>query len=290
MSIPIGLQLFSVREHLDADPWGTLAAVADAGFTRFEAANHRAREDPGVGFGVGASELRARLSDLGLSIVGCHINPLDVDILPPVLDYQAELGNPRIGCDIEFYRVGDRDDVLRRAERMNQVGEMARARGMQFCYHNHFQEFQRIGDQLVYEILLENTDPELVTLEMDTYWMQRGGQDPVAWIRRCADRVALLHQKDFPADAPQPLNLFDGVVGAEENIDMELFEQRQDPRCFTEIGHGVLPIQEIVDAAAQAARLEAILLEQDHSQLDEIDSIRASRRAFSETIRGVRFE
>src|SRR5690349_4140997 len=242
MTLRIGLQLYSVRNALAHDPWGTLARLAEVGFTHLEAANHNARNDPGVGFGVAASELRSQLANLGLYIVGCHINPLNLEILPRALDYQAELGNTQFGCDIEFFPYGDRDYVLRRSELFNQVGELARSRGMRFYYHNHFQEFQRFGGDLVYDLVLSNTDPALVKLELDTYWMYRGGQDPIAWMQKCADRVILLHQKDFPAGAPQPLNLFDGVVSPTESIDMALFDERKDKRCFTEIGTGVLPI------------------------------------------------
>src|SRR4051812_14137024 len=234
MDVRIGLQLYSVRQSLAEDPWGTLAEIAKAGFTRLEAANHNARNDPGVGFGVQAAELRDQLGELGLSIVGCHINPLHLDILPRALDYQAELGNTQIGCDIEFYPYGDRDLVLRRCETFNQVGELARSRGMRFYYHNHYQEFQRIGDGYVYDLILEDTDPALVFLELDTYWVYRGGQDPIDWMNRFADRVILLHQKDFPADAPQPLNLFDGVVSATGNIDMAVFDEHTNPLSFTE--------------------------------------------------------
>ena len=287
MTVRVGLQLYSVRNTLARDPWGTLALLAEAGFTRLEAANHNALNDPGVGFGVTAPELRAQLADLGLSIVGCHINPLQLDILPRALDYQAELGNTQFGCDIEFYPYGDRDYVLRRAELFNQVGELARERGMRFYYHNHFQEFQRFGDDYVYDLILENTDPDLVKLEIDTYWMYRGGQDPIAWMQRCADRIILLHQKDFPADAPQPLNLFDGVVSPTENIDSALFRERKDTRCFTEIGTGVLPIQRILDTAGELPNLDDLILEQDHTALDEIDSVRASKHAFDANFTGV---
>jgi sugar phosphate isomerase/epimerase len=290
MNVRIGLQLYSIRHALAADPWGTLALVAGAGFTRLEAANHNARHDSGVGFGVKADELRTHLATLGLSIVGCHINPLDLDILPQVLDYQAELGNTQIGCDIEFYPYGDRDFVLRRAETFNQVGELARQRGLRFYYHNHFQEFQRCGDDYVYDLILENTDPALVKLEMDTYWMYRGGQNPIDWMRRCAERVILLHQKDFPADAPQPLNLFDGVVSPTETIDLAVFEQRTDPRCFTEIGTGVLPIQDIIDTATRLPALDYLILEQDHTTLDEIASVRTSRDAFSTGFTGIAWD
>ncbi len=280
MSIRIGLQLYSVRQSLAADPWGTLEAIAAAGYTYIEAANHNARNDPGVGFGVSAPEFRDRLNDLGLSIVGCHINPLEVDILPRALEYQAELGNRDFGCDIEFYPYGNRDYILRRAEVFNQIGELARSHGMRFYYHNHFQEFQRCGDQYVYEMILENTDPDLVKIEMDTYWMYRGGQDPLEWMKRYADRIILLHQKDFPQESPQPLDLFDGVFSPTEVIDINNFIERKDPRCFTEIGTGVLPVQDIIHAAATLPELGYLVLEQDFTALPELESIRVSAQAF----------
>ena len=290
MTVRVGLQLYSVRNTLARDPWGTLEELAGAGFTHLEAANHHARTDPGVGFGVSAPELRARLAELGLSIIGCHINPLDLAILPRALAYQAELGNTQFGCDIEFFPYGDRDYVLRRCETYNTVGARAREHGLRFYYHNHFQEFQRFGDDLVYDLILENTDPDLVKLEMDTYWMYRGGQDPIPWMEKCADRIILLHQKDFPADAPQPLNLYDGVVSPTENIDMAVFDDRKDERCFTEIGTGILPIQAIIDAAGALPHLEYLILEQDHTALDEIDSVRTSREAFATKFTGISWD
>lgn len=287
MTVRVGIQLYSVRDSLARDSKRTLARLAEAGFTHLEAANHNALNDPGVGFGVAAPELRAQLATLGLSIVGCHINPLELDILPRALDYQAELGNHQFGCDIEFFPYGDRDYVMRRAELFNKVGELARARGMRFYYHNHFQEFQRFGDDYVYDLILDNTDPDLAKLEIDTYWMYRGGQDPIEWMKKCADRVILLHQKDFPAHAPQPLNLFDGVVSPTENIDLAVFQERKDKRCFTEIGTGVLPIQSILDAAGALPTVDYLILEQDHTALDEIESVRTSRNAFASNFTGI---
>ena len=287
MPLAVGLQLYSVRNTLAQDPWGTLAQIAEAGFKHLEAANHNARNDAGVGFGVGAAEFRSRLDELGMSIVGCHINPLDLDILPAALDYQAELGNIQFGCDIEFYPYGDIDYVMRRCEVFNEVGRLAKERGMRFYYHNHFQEFQRFGDDFVYDLILENTDPDLVKLELDTYWMYRGGQDPIAWLEKCGDRVVLLHQKDFPADAPQPLNLYDGVIDPNENIDRAWFRDRKDTRCFTEIGTGVLPIQAIIDAASALPTIDYLILEQDHTAMDEIESIKTSRDAFATRFSGI---
>ena len=80
MDVRIGLQLYSVRNALKVDPWGTLERLAEVGFTHLEAANHQARTDPGVGFGVTAADLRKTLGDLGLNIIGCHINTLTLPI------------------------------------------------------------------------------------------------------------------------------------------------------------------------------------------------------------------
>jgi sugar phosphate isomerase/epimerase len=285
MTLRIGLQLYSVRRSLAASTPRTLQRLSELGFRYLEAANHAAATDDGIGFGVPATELRTMLGDLGLQIVGTHVNPLDLDRLPAILDYQEAIGCRQIGCDIEFYPLGDRDYVLRRADFFNRVGELCAERGMRFYYHNHYQEFQRLDGGLegdtVYETLLDHTDPELVFVEMDTYWVYRGGHSPLEWMRRYPERVVILHQKDFPAGAPQPLSMYDGVVDAGAAIDWPTFEKVEDPLCFTEIGTGTLPLQDIIDTALTLPHLEYMLLEQDHTQRDELESIELSRDAFS---------
>ncbi len=280
MSIRVGIQLYSVRNSLMKDPFGTLDKLAEIGYKYIEAANHDTTKDPGVGFGLSADEMKQALERLGLSIVGCHVNPLDPASLERVLDYHAELGNPQIGCAIEFFPYNDVDYVLKKCELFNQIGEMCRARGMRFYYHNHYQEFQAFGDKTVYDIIMENTDPSLVFIEMDTYWIMRGGQDPVELIRKYKDRLVLIHQKDFPKDAPQPLNMYDGIINKSAEINMDVFAATINPLCFTEIGTGVLPIQDIINAAAEAPNVDYIILEQDATQLDEIESIKTSMEAF----------
>ena len=145
MAVRIGLQLYSVRNALAESSAATFKGIADLGYRYLEAANHAAGTDDGIGFGLPAGELRSTLSDFGLQVVGCHINPLKLERLPEVLDYQAEIGNTQIGCDIEFYPPGDRDYVLRRADFFNEVGRLCADREMRFYYHNHYQEFQYLG-------------------------------------------------------------------------------------------------------------------------------------------------
>ena len=280
MPLKVGIQLYSVKNAIAGNPRAVLEKLAETGYRYVEAANHNAGSDPGVCFGLPAREMRQTLEEFGLKIVGCHVNPLREELLPAVLDYHAELGNTQIGCDIEFYPYGDLDYLKRRCEMFNHIGELCRERGMRYYYHNHFQEFQRFGDELVYDLIMENTDPDLVYAELDTYWAARGGQDPAELIRRYQDRVILLHQKDFPADAAQPLNMYDGVVDFREAIDMELFLRVKDPDGFTEIGTGTLPIQNYIEAAESCPNLDYILLEQDATRLDEMESIQISMQAF----------
>lgn len=281
MAIQLGIQLYSVRNSLAADPEGTLNALADLGLTRLEGANHRALTEDGIGFGIPADFLARMMQERGITIVGCQINPLDLDRLPAVLEFQEKIGNRRIGCDIEFYPYGDLEYVKRRAGFFNEVGKICAGRDMQFFYHNHYQEFQRFGDRTVYELLMEYTDPELVKFELDTYWAYRGGADPIDLFRSYPERFIFSHQKDFPADAARPLNMFEGTVAPDTSIDMPLFVKLEVPSEFAEVGTGVLPIQDIIDAVDQLPNYEYMLLEQDYASGSELDSVRISREAFS---------
>jgi sugar phosphate isomerase/epimerase len=132
MSLKVGIQLYSVRNSLKQDPGGTLEALAEAGYRYLEAANHNAAEDPGVGFGLSAKEMKARLDDLGLSIIGSHIFPWKPESLDPVLDYHQEIGNTRIGCAMEFFPYNDLDHLRRLCDAFNRAGELCKERGMQF--------------------------------------------------------------------------------------------------------------------------------------------------------------
>ncbi|MCM3115374.1 sugar phosphate isomerase/epimerase [Neobacillus sp. MER 74] len=280
MGLKVGIQLFSVRRSLKKEPFQTLEKIAKAGYKYIEAANHDALDDDGVGFGVSSREMRKALNDFGLSIVGCHVNPLTIERLPAILDYHQEIGNKQIGCDIEFYPYRDMDYLLRRCEFFNQVGELCKERGMRYYYHNHYQEFQKFDDKSVYEIIMENTDPNLVFIEMDTYWIMRGGEDPIKLMEKYKDRLVLLHQKDFPKESPQPIVMYNGIIDANREITYPLFEETKNPLCFIEVGTGIMPIQEIINTAAKAPNLEYILLEQDHTQLNEIESIQQSMKGF----------
>jgi sugar phosphate isomerase/epimerase len=272
----IGIQLYSVRNHMAENPIETVRRVVGTGYRNLEVANHNALQDSGVGFGVPARDMKALLGDLNAEVFSAHIYPLDPARMGPILDYHAEIGTKFFVEPIVFYE--DRDDVLRKAEAFNAVGERCRTAGMEFLYHNHYQEFQTFGRETVYELLMNNTDPALVKIELDTYWTMRAGQDPAALLKKFGKRVRLVHQKDFPKGAEDRLNLLASRANA--RIDMESFSASIAPDTFTEIGTGVIDIQKIIDTANSACESAYIVLEQDHSRYDELESIRISMESF----------
>lgn len=283
MAIKLGVQLYSVRNTLGDKPYEALGQIADVGYRYIEGANHDAFDDYGVGFGEPAKKVKKKLDSLDMKMVGCHINPLMEDTLDQVLEYHCELGNKQIGCDIEFFPFENPDFILRRCEAFNKIGEKCKEAGMRFYYHNHYQEFQECEDgKTVYEMIMENTDPKLVFIELDTYWAARAGQNPVQLMKKYKDRIILLHQKDFPEDAGETMMVYNGLVDQKKPINYKIFNEAVNPNSFVEIGQGVLPIASYVNAAHRCPNLECIILEQDHTKLDEIESIKLSMEGFKQ--------
>ncbi|GHU87589.1 sugar phosphate isomerase [Spirochaetia bacterium] len=274
----VGIQLYSVRQHMEKDPIGTINAVAREGYRFIEVANHHADTDSGVGFGAAAKDIKKALDDTGASVFSAHIQPMNLEIIGPVLDYHAVLGTRYIVSPMEFFK--DRDEVLRKAELMNKVAKVCAGAGMNFLYHNHFHEFKTFDGKTIFDILLENTDPALVKIELDTYWALRGGTDPVSFLKKYGERVQLIHQKDFPAEYKDKLNLIDKVNREGITVDMNYFIGVVDQKTFTEIGSGIIQIQDIINTGNSVCKSAYIVLEQDYSRYDEYESIRISMRNF----------
>jgi sugar phosphate isomerase/epimerase len=129
-----------------------------------------------------------------------------------------------------------RDDFKRMAQQANEIGVAARKRGIQFAYHNHNVEFRKFeGGETGYSILLAQTDPDLVKLEVDAGWMAAGGADPAAVIAANGSRVRLLHFKDFSSITP-PSNTLGPEAGSR----------------IVDLGAGVVPLKAAFEAARKA--------------------------------------
>lgn len=277
MALKVGIQLYSVRDLMNQDPLNTIGQVAEAGYKYLEAANHKALEDDGVGFGVSPEELNDVMARSGSRIISAHIFPFNEENYKRVIAYNQKIGNHTVVYPMEIFK--DYDDTMRKVELCEKMGKMAAEEGMQFLYHNHFQELQEFNGQTVMDLIVKNTDPEHVNLELDTFWVLRGGVDPVELMKKYGTRIKMLHQKDLAKDTRTPVNMFD-VVGKDTYITREVFNQYKCNDDFVEIGFGRMDIQKIIDTALELGSVEYIILEQDATKLNQLESIKRSMEGF----------
>ena len=277
MSMKVGIQLFSVKNEMAKNPLACIEQVARTGYKYIETANHRADQDCGCGFGVPANEFKAKLDEYGAQVVSGHIFPMREDNIGPILDYYNVLGAKLLVNPMNVFR--DKDEVLSYCDSYNRVGKKITEGGLRFCYHNHFHEFQLMDGQPVLDIIMENTDPAYVGLELDTYWVVRGGEDPLKYINKYASRLLAIHQKDLAKDFNGEVNQLKGVQ--DRVIDHNVFHEVVGDRLeIVEIGTGQLDIQGIIDAGNATGNTEFIILEQDATRYPEMESIRISMDAF----------
>lgn len=218
---PLGLQLYTLREALAADYDGTLARIAEIGFTivePFDLVNH-------------ADRLRTGLSAHGLEARSAHLNFLrEGTDLPGAFGTAAELGIPTvIEPFVDPARWTDADDIRRTADALNAAAPIAAEHGIRIGYHNHWFELGAVdvdgsGRSTGIEIFAAELDPAVV-LELDTYWAAAGGQDVPALLGRLGDRVRFLHVKDGPIEP--------------------------DPATQVAVGEGRMPVWDILAAAPQ---------------------------------------
>lgn len=277
MALKVGIQLYSVRDLMTQDPIGTIGKVAEAGYKYLEAANHRAMDDDGVGFGVGPEELNEIMEKSGSKVISAHIFPFNEENYKRVIEYNQKIGNRTVVYPMEVFE--NYDDTMRKIEVYEKMGKMAAEEGMQFLYHNHYQELQEFNGERVLDMIVKNTDPSHVNLELDTFWVMRGGVDPVELMKFYGTRVKMLHQKDFAKDTKTPVNMFD-VVGKDTYITREVFNRYKCNDDFVEIGYGLMDIQKIIDTALEIGSIEYIVLEQDATKLNQLDSIKRSMEGF----------
>jgi len=184
----IGLQLYTVRKAMQADVEGTLARVAATGYKEVEFAGY---------FGKSPTEIRALLDRFGLSSPAVHVGSLAADAWRASLEAATTIGHRYVVVPwIPAEQRGTLDGWKRVAENFNRVAAEARAAGLQLAYHNHDFEFAPVEGRIPYDVLLESTDPHLVQLEIDLYWMTKGGQDPLTYFQRWPGRIPLVHVKD----------------------------------------------------------------------------------------------
>ncbi len=256
---PAGIQLYTVNMPMKEDPAGTLKKLRDIGFGEVESA----------GFGpLTSRQFRQLLDDAGMACPSAHLQ-FDIGDLGPTFEDAHALGakfaasgslrlpaagsktavtSPKPGMSL--------DDAKRTAEFANRIGEAAKRAGLQYAYHNHDAEFADQGGGAVgYDLLLRETDPELVKFEIDCGWMIFAGHNPVDYFKKHPKRFPLIHVKDFVAPGHS------AATGAAHVM------------IGAELGHGVVDYKPIFAAAAKAG-LEHYFAEQEgpFSRMDQLQA------------------
>lgn len=201
--VNISVQLYSVRDDIFKDAKSAIAQVAKIGYTTVEGFGLM----DGKIIGMSGAELKAVLNSNGLTMPSTHagfgLSTWDESkkSLNDGFKKSVEAGNI-FGLKefiAPYMADSDRtpDNLKKLCEVMNRAGEYCKAHGMTFGYHNHDFEFKQSGNRMIYEAILQDTDPKLVKMQMDLYWVVKAGQDPIQWIMKYPKRFTSFHVKDM---------------------------------------------------------------------------------------------
>lgn len=191
-----GLQLYTLRDVLPADPKGVLKQVASFGYKQIESFEGA----KGIFWGMSNVEFKKYMDDLGMKIVSSHTD-INKDFERKAAE-AAAIGMNYLICPY----LGPQkslDDFKKAADTFNQKGEICKKNGLRFAYHNHDYGFVPLEGQFPQDVLMQNTDKNLVDFEMDIYWVVTAGQDPIAWFNKYPGRFTLSHIKDREKNATQ---------------------------------------------------------------------------------------
>ncbi len=205
-----GLQLYSLREQFKSDVPGTLDLVKKLGVSEVETAST---------YGLPVEQFTAMLQERGLHAVSAHFQyePLSKDIDAAVREAKA-LGVRYVVCPWIPHEIADftEADAKRAAADFNRWGEAFAKAGIKFGYHVHGYEFRPQGDGTLFDVLVRETKPELVTFEMDVFWVMHPGQDPVKLLEKYPARWELMHLKDIRKGART--GIYTGKAPKEDDV------------------------------------------------------------------------
>ena len=250
LGLPVGVQLYTVRNECEKDFEGALARIAKMGYQEVEVYDF---------YGRTAVEVRRLLDANGLKAPSGHwmLPRLTKNLKQSIDDAKS------VGCEYVVMPIlapeerSSLEDFRRHAETFNQVGKQCQEAGLQFGYHNHNFEFTEFDGVMAFDELMSRTYPGLVKIELDCYWVTRAGKDPVDYFKKYAGRIHLLHIKDAMKEAPVSLE-FDKGRG-----------------FFTEVGRGKIDWVRIFRHAREAG-VRRYFVEQDQCDGSPFESLQIS--------------
>ena len=234
----IGLQLYSLKDMAAKDLLGTIETVAKIGYDGVELWNN---------FGIPAAEIRRALGAGGIRCAGSHVG-LDelLTHLDRVMETSLTLGATSIVCPRVPEEMRNSADAFRRtADVFSRIGERCRAAGLTFAFHHHGEELRSFDGESGLDIIARFSDPTVVKLQLEVYWLVLCGQDPARAVEKYADRCASLHVSDVKSVAS---------------------------RDYTELGSGIVDMPALV-AACSRHGVEWLNVEHEWYDGDELQSL-----------------
>jgi len=178
--------MYAIRSLCGEDLEAGLRTVAEIGYEGVEFAGF---------FGHSAEEVASWLEKYHLEAMGAHVSEAEIfDSPDETIAFHKRIGNRRIICPWSDLKT--RKDVEALAAKMNAAAPKYQAAGMRLFYHNHAHEFAKDGGECLIDILASLVPKEILSLEFDVYWVYRGGQDPLGYLKKYRDRVEIFHAKD----------------------------------------------------------------------------------------------
>jgi len=247
----LAAQLFTIRDFTKtrADFAESMRKIGEIGYRVVQVSQ--------VG-DIGDAYIKRVCDDNGLSICNTHVgvDQLQTDIEGVIAQHEL--------WDCRHVAIGGMPPELRDSEAgfrsfvaiANGIGERLADAGLSFSYHNHSFEFIKFGDRSGLELFFDETDPRYVRAELDTYWIQHGGADPIAWIDRMAGRMPVIHLKDMV---------------------MTPSADGRGQQAMAEVGEGNMNFPGILEACRRAG-VEFYAVEQDICQRDPFESLAISYR------------
>ncbi len=252
LDLPLGIQLYSVRDQLPKDYEGTLKQIASLGYREVEAAGF---------YNHSAVDVKKAMQQAGLHCVSAHYS---YDALnghvEEIVEFMKVIGSHYIICSFPGHHGGGHGDKFTldewrwNAGEFNKFGKQISAAGLKFGYHNHTMEFQKEDGVVPYDELMRLTDPEYVTMEMDLGWVKVGGGNPIELLHRYGSRISMLHVKDFkPFKVPQSID---------------------NPPTATALGQGSIDYRPIFAAAAHTGHIKHCFVEQEEYNMPVMQELK----------------
>ena len=248
-TIPIAVQMYTLREESEVDFVGTLRKVAELGFNGVEFAGYG---------GLPVREVKKVLDELGLQAAASHVPLEDLELnLEQVIKDQKLLGSKYVVCPYLLPERRTEQHYQALILLLEQAGEKCRQEGITLCYHNHDFELERLSDgRTALESIFEDTNAANVKAELDVYWLTKAGEKPVEWMNRYRNRTPLIHLKDMTTDEEQ---------------------------YFAELGTGGVDIESVFNLGVDAG-VKWWIVEQDFSRRTPFESIEISLNYLKEKL------